>query len=241
MAEDAPPVALSESDSQSLGLDLLFDLHAMVGELEQTEGIVNVTSTIHPPVPLFTIHTIEHGLGIRVPARIRSFYMLCDGLEFSWSYEKDSEIIPGGGAHLFDFATVFDSWLDSLWLSEAGMSEEQCDFMWTLRGFDRTFNADSAVKTPGPDALDEREMVVMCVEEEYPTYDLFVHDPKTRSSRLLDVSFREYFDCLLATRGTYGWQNLLLEDREPRQGELEGFYQVAERFFPPSDLNRWRR
>lgn len=234
-ADALSPVALQ--GSQPLGWDLLFDFHAMIEELRATEGIVDVQATIHPPVPLFTINTIEHGLGIRVPPRIRSFYMVCDGLEFCWSYEQDSQVIPGGGAHLFDFATVFDSWLDSLWLSEASMSAEQVDFMWTLRGFDRTFY-DPAL---GASALAQREMVVMCVEEEYPTYDLFVHDPKTRTSRLLDASLREYFDCLLATRGTFGWQKLLLEDPEGEADNLSDFFQRTERFFPPSDLRRWRR
>lgn|GEM_PF-3030371 len=237
--EEAPAVALQ--GSQSLGWDLLFDFHAMVEQLRATDGIVDVQATIHPPVPLFTINTIEHGLGIRVPARIRSFYMVCDGLEFSWSYEQDSRVIPGGGAHLFDFATVFDSWLDSLWLSEETMSAEQVDFMWTLRGFDRTFHAPSLGSSAPAEGLAEREMVVMCVEEEYPTYDLFVHDPQTRTSRLLDVSFREYFDCLLAARGTYGWQKLLLEDPEGEEDKLSDFYRLTDRFFPPSDLSRWRR
>lgn len=238
-AEEAPPVALQ--GLQALGWDLLFDFHAMVGELKATEGVVDVQAKIHPPVPLFTINTIEHGLGIRVPQRIRSFYLVCDGLEFSWSYQEGSKVVPGGGAHLFDFATVFDTWLDTLWLSGEEMSEEEYDFMWTLRGFDRTFHAPSAAQSDPEDDLSKREMVVMCVEEEYPTYDLFVHDLQTHTSRLLDVSFREYFDCLLASRGTYGWQNLLLEDAAPRARELGDFYKVVERFFPPSDLNRWRR
>src|SRR5690554_1254141 len=83
--------------------------------------------------------------------------MVCDWLEFSWSYEQDSRVIPGGGAHLFDFATVFDSWLDSLWLSEETMSAEQVDFMWTLRGFDRTFHAHrSAHLRPPKDSQSAR-------------------------------------------------------------------------------------
>lgn len=241
--EPAAPVALQ--GNQALGWDLLFDFHAMIGELEATEGIVDVQAHIHPPVPLFTIHTIEHGLGIRVPQRIRSLYLVCDGLEFSWSYEQDSQVIPGGGAHLFDFATVFDSWLDSLWVSADALSEEQCDFLWTLRGFDRTFHADSVQQSGAQSdaaALAEREMVVMCVEEEYPTYDLFVHDLQTQTSRLLDTSIREYFDCMFAARGTYGWQQLLLEnDAPPKEADPSEFDRVVERFFPASDLKRWRR
>lgn len=211
-----------------LNWDLLFDFHAMIGELEQTDGIVEVHAVMHDPVPNFTIETIEHGLGIRVPNHIRSFYQVTDGLEFSWSYEQDGEVVPGGGAHLFDFATVFDTWLDTLWGVEGERSEEEQDFLWSLRGFDDGAHPQLA------------EMVVMCVEEEYPTYDLFVHDLSSRRSRLLDVSFREYFDCLLASRGTYGWRVLLAEEGDPHDERAARFYEVAERFFPAKDLERWR-
>ncbi len=79
----------------------------------------------------------------------------------------------------------------------------------------------------------------MCVEEEYPTYDLFVHDLKTHTSRLLEVSFREYFDCLLASRGTYGWRAMLLEDADADDERTAQFLEVAQRFFPRDELTRW--
>lgn len=236
-AQEAPEVELREPDG--LGWDLLFDFHAMIAELEQTPGIVEVKSAVHPPVPIFTIETIEHGLGIRVPEHIRSFYMVCDGLEFSWSYEDDEEVLPGGGAHLFDFATVFDSWLDSLWVVGGDLDEETQDFLWTLRGFDRTYQSDwfqahDDLKEP----VDE-QMVVMCVEEEYPSYDLFMHDLSTGDSRLLNASFRDYFDCMLASRGIYGWQRLLFDEAE-QQGDFEELLARSERFFPAEALARWR-
>ncbi len=140
MVIPGPGEESSEPDSEQrvlLNWDLLFDFHAMIGELKRTEGIVEVQARMHDPVPTFTIETIEHGLGIRVPKHIRSFYQITDGLEFCWSYERDGDVVPGGGAHLFDFATVFDNWLDTLWQSSDEQTRDEQDFLWTLRGFDR--------------------------------------------------------------------------------------------------------
>jgi hypothetical protein len=219
-----------DADAQQRELinwDLLFDFHAMVETLEATDGIVEVRSKMHDPVPVFTIETIEHGLGIHLPARVKSFYQVTDGLEFAWSYEKDGEVRPGGGAHLFDFATVFDNWLDSLWQTEADHDEDEQDFYWSLRGFDRGCAPQAS------------HMVVMCVEEEYPTYDLFVHDLEDRSSHLLELTFREYFDRLLTSRGTFGWRALLTEDPACASHRADEFFEVVERFFPDADLSPW--
>ncbi|QDG51749.1 hypothetical protein FIV42_13625 [Persicimonas caeni] len=226
--DDSPGSSEEQQEEQRelFNWDLLFDFHAMIGELRQTDGIVEVEATMHDPVPNFTIETIEHGLGILVPSRIKSFYQITDGLEFSWSYEHDGQLLPGGGAHIFDFATVFDNWLDSLWHSLPEHSDEEQDFLWSLRGVDRDLGPESS------------KMVVMCVEEDYPTYDLFVHDLDSHTSELLELTFREYFDCLLTSRGTYGWRGLLTEDTD---GDgAEAFFEVMDRFFPHAKLDRWR-
>jgi hypothetical protein len=236
---------IDPTQQECLNWDLLFDFHAMVETLKETDGIVNIRSKMHDPVPGFTIATIEHGLGIRIPTRIKSFYQVSDGLEFSWSYQKDGEVHPGGGAHLFDFATVFDHWLESLWRSDTRHpetnqqetnqqetnqpDEDELDFLWSLRGFDKRCDPQRS------------SMIVMCVEEEYPTYDLFVHDLDQRSSHLLELTFRDYFDHLLTSRGTFGWQALLTEDADFDHPMADEFFEVAERFFPDADLSAWRR
>lgn len=225
-AEQSGAEQLKKAQRELFNWDLLFDFHAMIGELRQTDGIVDVQATLHDPVPTFTIETIEHGLGIRVPRRIKSFYQITDGLEFSWSYERDGETVPGGGAHIFDFATVFDNWLDSLWQTDPEQSDEEQDFLWSLRGVDRRCGPQTST------------MVVMCVEEEYPTYDLFLHDLDTGHSELLELTFREYFDCLLESRGTFGWRALLAEDADG--ADAEDFFEVMERFFPRVKLDRWK-
>ncbi|MFP4597945.1 MAG: hypothetical protein ACLFVJ_06825 [Persicimonas sp.] len=226
------PEQLDADRREGVGWDLIFDLMAMIAELKSTDGIVEVDFQIYDPVPVFTIETIEHGLGVRVPERIKSFYRVTDGLDFSWSYTgPDGQIVPGGGARICDFATVFDNWLDVLWRAEARHdedqhSEDQQDFFWSLRGFDQY------------SAPDSDDMVVMCVEEEYPTYDLFVHDLASRESRLLDLSFGEYFECLIASRGTHGWRIPLTEGADTDAPE---FSDLAERFFPDTDFGRWNR
>ncbi|MFW5966688.1 MAG: hypothetical protein ACOCV2_04170 [Persicimonas sp.] len=208
-----------------LGWEMLFEFQAMVTELRQTEGIVDVYFRRYEPVPDFTIETIEHGLGTRVPDRIKSFYRVTDGLEFGWSYTVDGETLPGGGAHLFDFATVFDNWLDSLWsVDPEEFSESELDFFWSLRGFDRLGDAEAG------------HMIVLCVEEEYPTYDLFVHDLHTRDSKLLELTFGEYIDRLLESRGAYGWQHLLTEEPATDSTITDHVFEMAERFFPEADL-----
>ena len=224
---EEPNGAQHEKKRQLLNWDLLFDFRAMVAELEETEGIVDVHWRMHDPIPNFTIETIEHGLGVTVPHRVRSFYEVSDGLEFSWNYVIDGEKHAGGGAHLFDFATVFDNWLDSLWLGEVGQDAEDEDFLWSLRGFDQHSHPDFS------------DMIVLCVEEEYPTYDLFLHDLDQRSSELLELSFREYFDFLLETRGVYGWQFLLSEHASADDPRAEHFFEVVEHFFPDVDLTRF--
>ena len=155
-----------EDEVDEIGFEFLFDFKAMIEEMRGHERIVEVHARTFDPVPGFTIETIEHGLGIIIPRRIRSFYEVTDGLEFRWTYVDDEgEERAGGGAHLWGFTRVFDVWLDTLWKTPAGDDIDE-DFVWNLRGFD------------GLHLSDREEMVVLCVEEEYPTYDLFLHDPE---------------------------------------------------------------
>lgn len=215
------PESGPQDESPRVGYDFLFDFKAMLAQMRDHERIVEVHAQTFNPVPGFTIETIEHGLGIVIPGRIRSFYEVTDGLEFEWSYlDDDGEVQPGGGAHLWGFTQVFDVWLDTLWKTPED-ADVDADFVWNLRGFDATHLADTD------------EMVVLCVEEEYPTYDLFLHDPETSQSQLLELSFVDYFDRLLDTRGTYGWQALFGEE-DRRAGEAAT--ELIEELFPDADI-----
>lgn len=210
-----------EDEVDEIGFEFLFDFKAMIEEMRGHERIVEVHARTFDPVPGFTIETIEHGLGIIIPRRIRSFYEVTDGLEFRWTYVDDEgEERAGGGAHLWGFTRVFDVWLDTLWKTPAGDDIDE-DFVWNLRGFD------------GLHLSDREEMVVLCVEEEYPTYDLFLHNPDTSRSELLELRFVDYLDRLLETRGVFGWQAMWGE--EERDDGVRA-REVIEDLFPDVDL-----
>jgi hypothetical protein len=215
------PSSAAQDEPAGVDFEFLFDFKAMVEELREHERIVDVEARTFEPVPGFTIETIEHGLGIVIPRRIWSFYEVTDGLEFHWTYRDDEgEERVGGGAHLWGFTRVFDVWLDTLWKSPQDAEVDE-DFVWNLRGFDGAHQSDTD------------EMVVLCVEEEYPTYDLFLHDPQTSRSQLLELSFVDYFDRLLETRGTHGWQALFGEE-DRRAGARAR--ELIEMLFPDATL-----
>lgn len=239
-----PSAGSSGHDSpRELGWDFLFDFRAMAGELEEREGVEEVHWEMNDPVPEFTITTLEHGLGASIPERIKRFYLLTDGLKLTWrmrdSEAGDSE--AGGGVEIFDFGTAFGPWLDDLWPTDPDLPESEArqDFLWSLRGFDRVPGPANA-----PDAPDASSpMVVMCVEEEYPSYDLFLFDPASRDTFLLELDFRGYLHALLETRATHGWQLLALEDPEAAfeahptwRPRAERARRHIERLFPEAEL-----
>jgi hypothetical protein len=225
----------SSREEEKLGWEFLFDFRAMAGELEARDDIVDVEWAIPDPVPNFTVETMEHGLGTSVPRFIKRFYRMADGLELSWNVRVDGEVVPGGGIELFDFATVFDSWLDTLWASGPEtdeMDDREVDFLWSLRGFDGL----------GQPQGEDRQMVVFCVEEtDYPTFDLFLHRLDARDSHLLSVNFRTYLDLLLQTRGTFGWVYRLADidlDAHPDlRATAESFDRRMQRLFPETNLD----
>jgi hypothetical protein len=229
--DDAQEEAVARTrarDEGSLDWEYVYDFREMVRELEASDGIVDVEAHVSDPVATFTIETLEHGLGFEVPRRIKQFYLVADGLSLEWSIERDGDVVPGGGIELFDFATVFDSWLGELWPTDTDPDDD--GFLWSLRGL-----ADL------PDSGRD-DMVVLCVEEEYPTYDLFLHDPEAQHSELMTLDFRRYLDVLLETRGTYGWHHLLSEAplrNETQLQRVHHFYETMERHFPDVDLERY--
>lgn len=219
--EAAEESSSAQDEPEQVEFDFLFDFKAMVAEMRDDDRFVDVYAQTFDPVPKFTIETIEHGLGIVIPRRIRSFYEVTDGLEFEWSYrDEDGEVHPGGAAYLWGFARVFDVWLETLWKTPEDAEVDE-DFVWNLRGFDGAHRAETD------------EMVVLCVEEEYPTYDLFLHDPESSRSQLLELNFVEYFARLLDTRAVHGWQAIYGEE-DRRAGDAAR--DVMEQLFPDADI-----
>jgi len=200
-------------ESEPIDWEYPFDVREMAGRLADDDRIAGVECEVGSPVANFTVETMEHGLGTTVPRFVKRLYRVADGLHLAWEVDDGDGTRPGGGADLFDFATVFDNWLDELWTDADGLDERESDFLWSLRGFD-------ASPEPGDD-----RMVVVCVEEtDYPTFDLFLHDLETHQSHLLGVDFHTYLTCLLETRGTYGWVHAL--------ADVDGQ--------PPDYIERWR-
>lgn len=223
--------ARSES-RETLSWEFVLDFREMVRELERRDDVVDVEWQIGDPVPTFTVETIEHGLGTTIPRFVKRLYRLADGLHLEWSLLEDGERKPGGGIGLFDFATVFDSWLDELWTSDPELDPSERDLLWSLRGFDAR---------PQPDG---ERMVAVCVEDvDYPTFDLFLHDLETRRSHLLELDFQDYLRRLLETRGTYGWVHHfadLAEDDPADCRRRQQFRRRMARLFPEVDLEAYR-
>ena len=210
-------------EEQHVDHDVLFDFHGMISDLKSHDRVTDVSMTTFSPVPDFTIETIEHGLGITIPKRVTSFYRITDGLEFSWNWlDDDGQPRPGGGSHLWGFTEVFDVWLETLWTAPEKADDVDEDFLWSLRGLDRIDDDETT------------EMTVLCVEEGYPSYDLFIHDPQTGESSLLALSFVDYFHKLLQTRGVYGWQHIFSEDEDHKGEEAR---KLIEDLFPDADLD----
>jgi len=220
-------VAFRSDDRDKLGWEFLLDFRQVVHELEQDEAVCHLEWATYDPVPDFTLETLEHGLGLTVPEFITEFYRLTDGLYLSWDRKTEEGIVPGGGFELFDFATVFDSWLETLWPTDPPAGCD-ADFLWSLRG---------VAEAPGDDTGD---MIVMCIEEEYPTFDLFIHNPSDRRSHLMQLDFHGYLHALLETRGVFGWPYLFSESDLEDDPELASIRQRAEQridaWFPETSL-----
>lgn len=215
-----------KEDENVFDWDFVLNLREMVAELASNDSIVDLSYEIFDHAPAVTINSIEGGLGNKIPKRIKMFYEMTDGFELSWDYLEDGQKRPGGRCHLFAFTKVFDLWLDELWTLPVPEDVDE-DFLWSLRGFDR--------QAPGA-----RDWIVMCAEEEYPTYDLFLYDEKETSFHLLQLSFQDYFKHLLETRGFWGWQYLFAEDTleidERRQRRIDAFFERMEKLFRDVDL-----
>jgi hypothetical protein len=220
-------VTMRTEERDSLDWEYLLDFRQMVHELKTDDAVCNVEWATYDPVPDFTLETMEHGLGLTVPEFITEFYRLTDGLYLSWDRRTNDGPVPGGGFEVFDFATVFDSWLDTLWAND---TPDDCDddFLWSLRGIAET----PADQMP--------EMIVMCVEEEYPTFDLFIHDADTFDSHLLGLDFHDFLYALLETRGVYGWPYLVCEDEwadnTPQARRRDRARHRLEDWFPDAEI-----
>jgi hypothetical protein len=216
---------LARARTQKVSQIHLMRLREIADSLERARDVVDVHFEAGPPVPLVLLDTITGGLGIELPEPVESFYLTCDGFELRWHYlDEEGERHLGGDLVLFDFATTFDSWLGSLWGHFDEMSSEELDFIWELRGVDATPSTD-----------DER-MTVLHIEEDDPSYDLYVHD-RERGTYRMDLDFVTYVECAIESRGIPGWQLLFCPDydldEDPFEtGIRERFPELMRTLFP---------
>lgn len=230
---DAPAVQFGSKRPRRMTLEYLFDLREMVEEMRKKSKIKVHRFDIHDPTPDVVVELMEAGLGSYVPELVLSFFKsVSDGLELKWDYEEDDELKPGGHINVLNFGRVFGSWLDELWgVSAEDASEKDVNFTWELRALEAL------------EVGDRKVMTVLHVAEDEPTYELYFHDPYGASHQL-DLDFVDYFECLLDTRGFYGWQYMVSDvdfDQVPHAAErAREFHRVMPGLFPDEVFTRYR-
>lgn len=218
---------------RKLNVNDLIDIKAVIREIDESNSLRLIKSEFFQPASDVVVTTIESGIGIAVPDNVLSFYqVISDGLEFEWNYkESDGTEQAGGGFHLYNFGRVFGTWVDEIWgVVPDGASETEHDFSWELRPVEAPHKGGS-------------HYTVLHVPDFAPGYGLYYHDPNHSSYRL-DLDFASYFDCLLETRGFYGWQFLVSDvdfDQNPvAKQRARAFHEVMPRLFPDTDFSRYR-
>ena len=229
----APDVA--DEEARIFGFEHVVRLREMAEALRKRRGIEQVHLELHDPVPQVVLEALEDGLGLRLPPQITSLYRQTDGFEFRWQWRDDEgQLRPGGAVRMVGFSTVFGNWLGTLWDEVEGVDPARLDFIWQLRGID---------DTPGDSPPGTTPMTVMQMEEEAPSYRLYLHDLEG-GSYPLDLDLYGYVEAALETRGILGWQLLFCTgydlDEDPLGlGTPEQVYEQIDRFFPDVNLSRF--
>lgn len=183
--------------------DWLDRMSQLVNQLEKHPDIEVLGFETHPSLPLVVEETMSDSAGFEIPEEILSFYRISDGFNLDWRVKANAlDIEIGGTIKMFGFGEVFGNWIDTLWgITPENASAPILDFSWELRGLDRAnSNADYWTVLHAPENCD--------------AYRLYFHNP-TGASHLLDMSFSDYLDALLLTRGIHGWQFLLSDEFLP--------------------------
>jgi hypothetical protein len=219
--------------SRNLTTEWLWEMNSVVNTMHARDDIEVHVYEHYAPVSLFTLEQVESSMGIVVPDPVRSFYRVTDGLELRWSWRDGDRLIPGGEIHMHPFGTVFGNWLDTIWGKAATDAADVIDFTWELRGVEQQASWQNEADW----------MTVLHMPEGMPFYQLYFHDPMSRTL-LLEMDFMDYCDALIDTRGTYGWQFLATEVDFDEQPEIRAAAADAratlERVFPNVDISHLR-
>lgn len=175
---------------------------AMVAELKQNKKVGEVKATIKPPATDAQLALAAKTLGRPLEAEIAAFYREMNGFDLEW---KNLDGEGDGHIHLLPVQEVFGSWKDSIWFE--GSPE-----------FDRLHPFDFFIAEACA-AFDRSESPLQvhfhyCGEERAPTL----------------LSFTEYLERLLISRGYFYWVHSVTEDNED-SSETEQFLEGAPRLF----------
>lgn len=233
---DDPPEDLEQR--RMFSIRLIEDLRVIERDLLEREDVVDVVLRMEEPAPEFTITTIENGLGRELPRDIKSFYRVLNGFELSWSFVDELGLKqPGGHIQIFDIARVFGFWFDTLWVHDPNRTEEELDFLWSLRGLDGGGQA-------GETMLPDSPMTVLHLLGDWGSdYELMLfHGPDHLSLMQMDLMSYVYY--ALETRGLGLWRQVVsaMDLSHPRYAELEQgrvFFERLARFFPDVDLEEY--
>ncbi len=137
---------------------------------------------------------IEGGLGYKLPDNFKQYIFPSSRLSVCWHYEIDGKYEVGGEFSLRNLYAVLCVEQDQLWTEHS--SEPEKKFLKTLRVFDRYPNVGADKYT------------AFKVEDKVASPEIWYCDEDDDRYYKLDLEYNDYLECLLETRGFYGWQIL---------------------------------
>lgn len=220
-----------EGGPELVSQDFVWSFVDLAQRLASHPNVVHHTREVDFPTPDFTIQTVEDGLGGTLPPELKSLYKHSDIFRLEWFIEEDGVQTLGGAIHLASFMRVFGRWLDTLWVEKPDMSEQDRDFVWTLRGFDIP---------SGQGTL----WGVLSMDSEDPSqYSVWTRHPDGHMLPMR-LGLIDYLYCALGSCGAPGWQLVFTDydfDANPwnMASPLE-WIQRLESYFPEVDTNFFR-
>ena len=204
---------------------LIEQLFALADDLRGRQGVIDVRFDLDRPAPEFAFTTIENSLGRELPEDIKSLYRVTNGFELSWDVQDErGRRQRAGHLKIYDVATVFGFWFDTLWPHDPSRDERELDFLWSMRGLD-----------PGPEAP-HGAMTALRLEGDWgQDYSLWlVQEHQLTGQLAMDLMSYVYYG--LETRGLTMWREVLSDQAPmlpPSQGQR--FLDQLARFFPEVD------
>jgi hypothetical protein len=172
---------------------------------------------------------IEERAGIKLDVSFNDYLFMADELSLCWDYELDDDEDNGGEFRLINLLNVFALKPQMLWTED--MAEKEQQLLRKHYPFDdHPVTGDGAMGTfkIEPGANDPEVWFFKMPDERYR----------------MDLTYREYLDCLLETRGYFEWQYLFCDvdiKRHPTDlaGRLEKMLQDLPKLYPETDFTKY--